>query len=102
MASKRLRDKRYTRWLATANNCVVCGTGHTVSPHHLLKVPSEPSAMGLRSGDNWCVPLCHEHHVGATGVHQHECEIAFFSQHNIDPLILAEAFYTYYQRNIDV
>lgn len=102
MASKRLRDKKYTRWLATNNPCVVCGTDHAVSPHHLLKVPDEPSAMGLRAGDNWCVPLCHEHHVGQLGVHQHECETAYFGQHNLDPLILAEAFYTYYKRHIDV
>lgn len=102
MASKRFRDKKYLRWLAEYGKCLICGTHHAISPHHLLQVPSEPNAMGLKAGDNWCVPLCHKHHVGDEGVHRHGNEKDFFGQHGIDPLIEAEAIFTFYRKHVDV
>lgn len=95
MNRKRIRDRKYLRWVAL-HRCLVCGATEKVVPHHLMKVPDEPSAMGLKSGDNWAVPLCHDHHTGGKGVHHHGNEPEFFASHGIDALSEAENLWTIY------
>lgn len=44
---------------------------------------AEPSAMGLKSGDNWAVPLCHTHH---TELHMRGDERVWWDLHGVDPI----------------
>ena len=53
----RMRSSRHLAWVRT-NGCLVCGR-HSHA-HHLMF--AEPSAMSKKSGDDWAVPLCPEHH----------------------------------------
>ena len=39
--------------------CLICQYPGCVA-HHIMH--AEPSAMSLKSGDRWAVPLCTEHH----------------------------------------
>ena len=47
--------------------------------HHLTT--AQPKAMGLKSGDQWTVPLCELHHLGENGVHPFGNEREFFSEY---------------------
>ncbi len=47
--------------------------------HHLLR--AVPGAMGMKAGDEWAVPLCHQHHMK---LHQYGDEEKFFYNWGID------------------
>lgn len=62
-ASKRHMDK-----VATIG-CILCqrlGYGATPAALHHIR---EGQGMGQRAGDCLVIPLCHEHHQGASGIH---------------------------------
>lgn len=44
---------------------------------------AEPSATGKKSGDDWAVPMCDEHH---RGLHGEGDEIAFWLKQGVAPL----------------
>lgn len=65
----RLRSEAYLSHVRTFP-CLVCGA--SAEAHHLLRTP-DGRGMGMKSGDQWCVPLCHPHHmelhdIGAEGL----------------------------------
>jgi len=69
--------------------CCVCGNSHTVEAHHLRSL-DYGRGMGRKSGDEWVVPLCKEHHdsVHMWGTKR---EPRWFQEHaGFDPALLAE------------
>lgn len=56
----------------------------TVVPHHLMT--AQPSAMGLKSGDEWAVPMCVSHHAA---LHKMGDEKLFFALRGIDAMGIA-------------
>lgn len=81
MAHHRLSDDRYLQHIR-ALPCLVCG-GFSVA-HHMMH--AEPSATGLRSGDQWAVPLCHLHH---TELHAHGDEPLWWALQGVAPVAWA-------------
>ena len=55
---ERLRSSKYLKHIRT-KPCLVCGG--LAEAHHLTF--AQKRAMGLKNGDQWCVPLCHAHHM---------------------------------------
>jgi hypothetical protein len=49
----------------------------------------EPSAMGLRSGDDYAVPLCATHH---RQLHAHGDERTWWALKGVDPMSWLEEF----------
>lgn len=80
MPSKRIRDKNYLG-VVRGKPCLACGVWQSVVAHHLMY--AEPSAMGLRSGDNWAVPLCTPCHMD---LHRHGDEKLWWAYVGVDPL----------------
>ena len=58
---------------------MVCGLGGEA--HHVTF--AEPKAMARKVGDNWCVPLCHKHHMELPA---HGKEIQWWALQGIDPI----------------
>jgi hypothetical protein len=71
--------------------CSVPGCYRHGEPHHLMH--AEPSAMSLKSGDDWLVPLCRQHH---DALHARGDERAWWSSTapGIDPIALARALWS--------
>jgi len=51
--------------------------------------------MGLKVGDNWCVPLCHAHHME---LHRFGDERTWWDLQGIDPLEIAKQLYEEYEK----
>lgn len=91
----RVRSRRHLDWIATLP-CSVPGClprhRETVVPHHLTCSP-EPKARGLKSGDNWTLPLCAAVHHGpgiAGSLHDAGDERAWWARHGLDPIAICE------------
>ena len=67
----KIRSKKHLNFLKQLN-CVRCGRS-PCDPHHLKS--GTDSGMATKSGDNWVIPVCHEHHME---IHQ-KGERTFFS-----------------------
>jgi DNA recombination protein Rad52 len=80
---KRRRDKAHLRFVAF-QPCLICGRQPT-DPHHLRF--AQPRAIGLKVSDEFTVPLCRGHH---RQVHQAGNEEAWWSQRNINALMIAK------------
>ena len=76
--SKRVRSKAYIKTLQ-GKPCLVCK--QEAEAHHVRF--AEPSAMGTKVGDNWCVPLCHTCHMQ---LHAFGDERTWWDLQGIDPL----------------
>ena len=76
--SKRVRSKAYIKTLQ-GKPCLVCK--QEAEAHHVRF--AEPSAMGMKVGDNWCVPLCHTCHMQ---LHAFGDERTWWDLQGIDPL----------------
>lgn len=102
MAHQRIRDERHLRHVAKQDCCCDISRSEngsrmpdmrscrndTVVSHHIMY--AEPSAMGLRSGDNYTVPLCAKHHAD---LHLRGDERLWWSLHGIDPILVAARLY---------
>ena len=55
---KRLRDKQHLKFVAS-QPCLICGRSPS-DAHHLRF--AQPRALGLKSSDEYTVPLCRTHH----------------------------------------
>ena len=62
---KRWISPSYRNFIRT-HPCCVCGNHFTVAHHVQVKGNGK---MGGKESDCWCVPLCHNHHVGDEGIH---------------------------------
>lgn len=74
---RRIRDPKHLAWIRT-QGCLICGG--LSQAHHLMT--SQPSAMGLKSGDDQAVPLCPAHH---RELHDHGDEDRWWALKGIDP-----------------
>lgn len=59
MAAARYRSEEY-RQHVREHGCLICG--YPANAHHMRVI--EKGGMGLKVGDNNCVPLCHDCHHG--------------------------------------
>lgn len=79
----RFRSNRYLRHIRR-KPCLVCGG--QAEAHHLTH--AQERAKGVKNGDQWCVPLCHYHHMElhdfAGG------EATFWAVNGIRPIVWAE------------
>lgn len=74
----RVRSAKHLAWVRT-QGCLICGgLSHA---HHLMT--AQPSAMGLKSGDDYAVPLCPEHH---RQLHEHGNEDRWWALKGVDPM----------------
>lgn len=92
MGITRARSGRYLRHIR-GRPCLICGSPGEA--HHLTY--AQPRGLGLKSGDQYCVPLCHKHHMD---LHQGAWpERTYWALHGIDPLIWAEGTYGKWARD---
>lgn len=111
---ERHRCPSHLRWVAT-QRCIACFaggggwpldssyrralslsgiTGEVISQaHHLTH--AQPKARGLKSGDQWVVPLCVGHHDpnNRASVHAAGNERRWWQSYMLDPLPIAEALW---------
>jgi len=92
-SAKRERSPAHMAFVATFP-CLVCKS-RPVTVHHLRH--AQPIAKGLKSGDQWTVPLCPDHHQnGPDAVHRWEAnggtrgEAGYWLAAGIDPMPIAE------------
>lgn len=76
--NERIKSPAYLKHIRSLP-CLVCERPG-VDPHHLMH--AEPSAMSMRSGDNWAVPLCRHHH---DALHGFGAEPTWWAVKGIDP-----------------
>lgn len=74
----RIRSKSHLRKVAS-NPCMICESPE-VQAHHLLKADGL-KGMGLKTGDNFTVPLCYICH---SALHRNGNEPAFFEIYGWD------------------
>lgn len=105
MSNNRIRDERHLRHVAKCGCCCDVSESangsrmadmrscvhETVVPHHIMY--AEPSAMGLKSGDNWTVPLCHKHHMELHNYQGSGGERLWWALRGIDPLTIARSLW---------
>ena len=54
----KIRDKKYLS-IVRGKPCLICKKEGEA--HHVMY--AEPRGAGLKVGDNWVVPICHEHYM---------------------------------------
>lgn len=84
---KRIRDKEHLKAVAQ-QPCLVCGRNPSHA-HHLTFV--QPRARGLKTSDEWVVPLCYLHH---RELHDRGNEKEWWKENQIDAVRIAEDFWT--------
>ena len=72
------KSSKHLAWVRT-KGCLICGRWSQA--HHLMF--AEPSAMGLKSGDEWAVPVCADHHLE---LHNYGDEKTWWDMKGVDPL----------------
>jgi hypothetical protein len=80
---KRIRNRTHLIYIAT-QPCLVCGRMPSHA-HHLTF--AQPRARGLKSSDEWTVPLCALHH---RELHDRGNERAYWQEKKIDALQTAQ------------
>ena len=58
---RKIKNLKYLKWLRQ-QNCALCGFSQT-DPHHI-----GDSVHTKRGNDEFCVPVCREHHIS---IHNH-------------------------------
>jgi DNA recombination protein Rad52 len=76
-APRRIRDREHLRYVAS-QPCLICGRQPTHA-HHLAF--AQPRARGLKTSDEWAVPLCALHH---RELHDRGDERAYWVEIGID------------------
>ena len=74
----RVRSDKRLAWVRT-QGCLICQ--RWAQAHHLMF--AEPSAMGKKSGDDWAVPLCADHHAE---LHAYGDEKTWWDLKGVDPV----------------
>ena len=69
--------------------CLVCGQASEA--HHVTF--AQPKGMGMKVGDNWCVPLSHPHHME---LHAFGDERTWWDLQGIEPLEWAKENWSKY------
>lgn len=84
---RRQRDKNHLRFVAS-QPCLVCSK--TPSDAHHLRF-AQPRALGLKSSDEFTVPLCRSHHRDN---HRYGDEIAWWKDLAIEPIKIARELWS--------
>jgi hypothetical protein len=83
----RLRSVRYMAFVRS-HPCLICGA--RADAHHIQY--AQPRALGRKTGDQWTVPVCREHH---TDLHISPMpEKTWWALQGVDPMIWAKNKYT--------
>ena len=61
--TRRVKDKAHIAFLHRLPCCCTLLEGERVIAHHLLRVPNEERGAGMKSGDDWTLPLANHVHV---------------------------------------
>ena len=87
------RPGKYPEYLKKirALPCCVCGRPGPSEVHHLKGTGLR--GTGMKSTDNYTVPLCHTHHIHGVELVGSRKEMQWFFARNIRPLTLAENLY---------
>jgi DNA recombination protein Rad52 len=85
-APKRIRDKGHLKAVAQ-QPCLICGRSPSHA-HHLTFV--QPRARGLKTSDEWVVPLCYLHH---RELHDRGNEREWWKERGIRPITEAENYW---------
>ena len=94
---RRWNGAGYTTWFAiekdhlrivSSQPCLICGR-QPAQAHHLAYI--QPRARGLKTSDEWTVPLCALHH---RQLHDRGNERLFWESHQINPEIAAHELWT--------
>ena len=80
--AKKIRDAKYLS-VVRGEPCLICFKEGEA--HHIMY--AEPRGVGLKVGDNWVVPLCHEHHMS---IHHYGNEKKWCIFQAIDPIEWAD------------
>lgn len=73
--------------------CCVCFKTPGGEPHHLKDTPEKERGMGLRSSDQWSVPMCHDDHIHGVELAGTRNELKWFKDRGVDALSLAQALW---------
>lgn len=88
---QRTRSTVHLLWIRH-QRCAVPGCGRwPCEAHHLTCAGNK--ARGLKAGDNLCLPLCHDHHIGQDSPHHMGDEAMWWSSHGVDPIATAAEFW---------
>lgn len=87
----RLEWPKHLAFIARHRCCVPGCRAHPVHVHH-LRVPGTDAAAGRKASDCFTVPVCHQHHTGAYGIHFSGNEAAWWAFRDVDPIALAQRF----------
>lgn len=74
----RAKDNKRLAWVRM-QGCLICQRWSQA--HHLMF--AEPSAMGKKTGDDWAVPLCADHHAE---LHAYGDERTWWDLKGVDPV----------------
>lgn len=85
-AARRVRNRAHLKFVAS-QPCLLCRRQPS-DPHHLRF--AQPQALGMKSSDEFTVPLCREHH---RQLHHAGNELAWWHDMGIDPLEIAKALW---------
>jgi DNA recombination protein Rad52 len=83
---RRYRDKEHLRYVA-AQPCLICS--RTPSDAHHVRF-AQPKGLGLKSSDEFTVPLCRIHH---RQLHASGNEVLWWNDLDVDPLPIAEGLW---------
>ena len=84
----RFRSKKYLSSVR-GRPCLIC---HQAGEAHHLTF-AQPKGRGIKSGDNWVVPLCHSHHMDLHGFGD---EKLWWAMQGVEPLQIAIKLYEEY------
>jgi hypothetical protein len=93
-APKRLRDRAHLKYVAS-QPCLVCGR-QPAQAHHLTF--AQPRARGLKTSDEWVVPLCALHH---RELHDRGDERAYWEGMDIDATGCARELWQGHRANFE-
>jgi hypothetical protein len=80
---KRIRSRAHLKFVRE-HDCCSCGLGGPVHAHHIQF--AQPRAKGLKSGDDFTVPLCHPCHMDLHGFGD---ERSWWALKGVDPMDVA-------------
>ena len=84
--TRRIRNKDHLRYVAS-QPCLICRRKPSEA-HHIRY--AEPTAIGMKVGDNWTVPLCPVHH---RALHDHGNEEDWWRRRATDPIVIAKGLW---------
>jgi len=90
---ERLRDEKYLKTIR-GRRCLIWNCSVPGEAHHLTY--AQPRAMAKKTGDQYCVPLCHTHHMEMHASPMSEA--LWWAIQGIDPVEWAETNHSEFKR----